>query len=131
MTSWFSTLQRPDSPNHWLVAPADFVAKPDAVAPEFALPAPQLREQFIAMLRDLPRVEIVAQSADFLHVVSTTAVFRFRDDVRVQFIALGPERSTLAIHSASRVGYSDFGTNRRRIEEWLARLQQAAQRREP
>ncbi len=120
---WFSTLKRPDSPNHWLVAPADFVHKPDTVAPEFVLPAQRLREQFIAMLRDTPRVEVVAQSADFLHAVSTTALFRYQDDVRVQFIALSPERSTLAIYSASRVGYSDLGTNRRRIEDWLLRLQ--------
>lgn len=128
MNTWFSTLQRPDSPNHWLVAPADFVVKPDAVAPVFALPAAKLRESFALMLRKLPRVTIAEESADGLHLVNTTAIFRYQDDIRVQFIALAPESSTLAIYSASRVGYWDLGTNRRRVEDWLARLQQSVQR---
>ena len=32
---FFQNLKRPASPNNWLVAPADFVVKPDAVAPIF------------------------------------------------------------------------------------------------
>jgi len=122
IAAWFSQLQRPDSPNHWLVAPADFAVKPDAVAPVYALPASQLREAFTALLRAQPRVAIAAEHGDGLHAVATTAVFRFEDDVRVQFIALSPAQSTLAIYSASRVGDWDLGANRRRIEDWLARL---------
>jgi uncharacterized protein (DUF1499 family) len=123
LAAWFAQLQRPASPNHWLAAPADFAVKPDVVAPVYALPAPRLREAFTAMLRGLPRVAIVAEHGDGLHAVATSAVFRFEDDVRVQFIALSPERSTLAMYSASRVGYWDLGANRRRVEDWLARLQ--------
>lgn len=120
---FFRTLQRPDSPNHWLVAPAGFAVKPDAVALVYALPAPRLREAFTAMLRAQPRVAIAAEHGDGLHAVATSAVFRFDDDIRVQFIALSAQQSTLAIYSASRVGYWDLGANRRRVEDWLARLQ--------
>ena len=62
---------------------------------------------------------------DGLHIVLTSAVFSFKDDVRVHVIALSPQQSTLALYSASRVGYWDLGTNRRRVEDWLARLQNA------
>jgi uncharacterized protein (DUF1499 family) len=123
MAAWFAQLPRPDSPNHWLVAPAGFAVKPDAVAPVYALPAPRLREAFTAMLRAQPRVAIAAEHGDGLHAVATSAVFRFDDDIRVQFIALSAQQSTLAIYSASRVGYWDLGANRRRVEDWLARLQ--------
>jgi uncharacterized protein (DUF1499 family) len=123
IADWFAQLQRPGSPNHWLAAPADFVVKPDAVAPVYALPVARLREAFVAMLRTQPRMAIVGGNGDGLHAVATTAVLRFDDDIRVQFIALSPAQSTLAIYSASRVGYWDLGANRRRVEDLLGRLQ--------
>jgi uncharacterized protein (DUF1499 family) len=122
MQAFFATLKRPDSPNHWLAAPAGFVVKPDAVAPVYGVSAATLREAFGAVLRQTPRAVVVAESADGLHVVVTTAVFGFKDDLRVQFIAVSPQQSTLALYSSSRAGYWDLGTNRRRVEDWLARL---------
>jgi uncharacterized protein (DUF1499 family) len=121
---YFATLKRPESPNHWMVAPAGFPGRPDAVAPEFPVPVTSLRNAFRTMLRQVPGADIVAETEDGLHVVSTTRLFRFRDDVRVQFIGIDAQRSTLALYSASRAGYWDFGTNRRRIGDWLARTAQ-------
>lgn len=120
--SFFKTLRRPDSPNHWLLAPADFVVKPDAVAPVFAMPAAALRTVFMAVVQQTRGANVVAETADGVHVVVATPVFGFRDDLRVQFIALSPQQSTLALYSASRTGYWDLGTNRRRIEDCMTRL---------
>lgn len=125
MENFFRGLQRPDSPNHWLVAPADIGAKPDAAAPVYAVPAGVLRAAFKVMLNQVPRTAIAAETADGLHVVATSAVFGFQDDIRVLFVALGPQQSTLALYSASRVGYWDLGANRRRIEDWLRRMADA------
>ena len=47
----------------------------------------------------------------------------FPDTIQVDFLSLGENRSTLAIYSRSKYGYSDLGTNRARIERWLSRLQ--------
>lgn len=122
MQAFFDTLKRPASPNHWLAAPAGFVVKPDAVTPVYGVPAARLREAFGVVLRQTPRTAVAAETADGLHAVVTTAVFGFKDDLRVQFIAVSPQQSTLALYSASRAGYWDLGTNRRRVEDWLARL---------
>ena len=46
LDNYFRTLKRPDTPNTWLVAPADFVIKPDAVAPVFPVPVSKLRAAF-------------------------------------------------------------------------------------
>lgn len=119
--AYFHKLQRPDSPNHWLAAPAGFSGNPDAPAPVFEVPVAVLREAFMTMLRQTPGVAVAEETATGLHAVATTRLFRFRDDIRVQFIAVGPQQSTLAVYSASRAGYWDFGTNRRRVEDWLAR----------
>lgn len=122
METFFRTLRRPDSPNHWLVAPADFAVRPDAVAPVFAAPAAAVQAALLTVISQTGGTVIHADMADGLHVVVTSAIFRFKDDVRVQFIPLSSQQSTLAIHSASRVGYWDLGANRRRVEDWLVRL---------
>lgn len=123
MESFFKRLRRPVSPNHWLAAPADYAVKPDAVAPVFALPAAALHAALKAVVQQTKGAEINAETVDGLHVVFTSAVFNFKDDVRIHIIALSPQQSTLALYSASRVGYWDLGANRRRVEDWLARLQ--------
>ena len=122
MDGFFRTLRRPDSPNHWLVAPAGFAVRPDAVAPVFAVPAAELLAALRAVIGRTAGAVIQTEMADGLHVVVTSAIFRFKDDVRVQVIALTPQQSTLAVYSASRVGYWDLGANHRRVEDWLVRL---------
>ena len=60
-----------------------------------------------------PRVEIVTSSDDYLHVVYTSSVMHYRDDV--EFLLLRG-KNEIAVRSASRVGYGDMGVNRKRIE---------------
>ena len=59
------------------------------------------------------RVELVEARERYLHAVFTTRMLRFRDDVEFLF---DPEARVIHFRSASRVGYRDFGTNRRRME---------------
>jgi len=125
LDNYFKTLKRPDTPNTWLVAPADFVIKPDAVAPVFPVPVSKLRAAFKTVVLGIEGAAIVAESADGMHVVATTRLLRFKDDVRALFIPLGDHKSTIALYSASRVGSWDLGTNRRRVERWIRQTQQA------
>ena len=60
-----------------------------------------------------PRVRVVAETPEYLHAEFRTAVFRFVDDV--EFLVDEKER-VIHVRSASRVGYSDLGANRRRLE---------------
>lgn len=123
LDTFFDTLKRPGSPNSWLVAPADFVIKPDAVAPEFPVPAAALLEAFKSVVLLSKRITLVAQSKRALHVVATTSLLRFEDDVWVLFIPIAENKATLALYSASRVGHWDLGMNRRRLTAWIERLQ--------
>jgi uncharacterized protein (DUF1499 family) len=66
-----------------------------------------------AALATLPRTRIVTETADYLHAECTSLVFRFVDDV--EFL-LDRERKVIHFRSASRVGHSDLGVNRRRME---------------
>lgn len=60
-----------------------------------------------------PRIHVVSADDRYLHVEFTTALLRFVDDVEFQ---LDPDGAVIHVRSASRVGHSDLGTNRKRIE---------------
>jgi uncharacterized protein (DUF1499 family) len=60
-----------------------------------------------------PRAKIVTQRPDYIHVEFTSAIFRFVDDVEFFF---DEENRVIHFRSASRVGYSDLGVNRKRME---------------
>jgi uncharacterized protein (DUF1499 family) len=61
------------------------------------------------------RMRIAEERKDqwYLRAEATSLVFRFIDDVEFQ---LDPAAKLLHVRSASRVGYSDLGVNRRRVE---------------
>lgn len=60
-----------------------------------------------------PRAAVVTSTDDYLHAEFRSWIFRFVDDV--EFLV---DRSARVIHfrSASRVGHSDWGVNRQRME---------------
>lgn len=64
-------------------------------------------------LKNDPSFTITSQQAEYLRAEARTRLFRFVDDVEFH---LRPEKGQIAMRSASRVGYWDFGTNRRRLE---------------
>jgi len=65
------------------------------------------------------RFTIKARGDGYLHAEARTAILRFVDDLEFQ---LRPAEGVIAVRSASRVGYSDLGTNRRRLEALRERL---------
>ena len=56
---------------------------------------------------------IEVQKADYARVEARARLLRFIDDVEFHF---RPEEGQIAMRSASLVGKSVFGTNRRRLE---------------
>lgn len=65
------------------------------------------------IVRTLPRTAIITDSGTYLHIEFTSAVFRFVDDV--EFLA-DDDAKVIHVRSASRIGRSDLGVNRKRIE---------------
>lgn len=66
------------------------------------------------------RMAITHENATRLHAEATTLVFRFIDDIDA---LLDADALLIHIRSASRVGHSDLGVNRRRIEKLRKQLQ--------
>jgi uncharacterized protein (DUF1499 family) len=65
------------------------------------------------VLKSWPRTKIITQTDNYMHVEFTTRIMRFVDDV--EFL-LAEDEKVIHVRSASRVGYSDLGTNRKRVE---------------
>jgi uncharacterized protein (DUF1499 family) len=65
------------------------------------------------VLSGMPRVRIVTATDTYLHAEFTSALFRFVDDVEFCFDG---STGTIQLRSASRVGSSDLGVNRKRVE---------------
>jgi uncharacterized protein (DUF1499 family) len=65
------------------------------------------------ILSGMPRARTVTTTETYLHYEFTSALFRFVDDVEFW---LDESARTIHLRSASRVGYSDLGVNRKRIE---------------
>lgn len=58
----------------------------------------------------------------FIAAVYRIPVFGFRDDVTARIVPSDNGKTLLFIRSASRVGHSDFGVNRRRVQRILKKL---------
>jgi uncharacterized protein (DUF1499 family) len=107
----------PDSPNC-----VSSYAKDEAhrTAP-FVLNAPA-EVAWSALLEEvngLHRSKVIQEGPNYLHVECTSALFRYVDDLELQ---LRPREMVIAVRSASRVGRSDLGVNRKRVEELRAAL---------
>jgi uncharacterized protein (DUF1499 family) len=75
--------------------------------------AEQSRSALLDVLRSMPRARVVEATDRYIHVEFTSAVLRFVDDVEFFFDDAAPR---IQVRSASRVGYSDLGVNRKRVE---------------
>jgi uncharacterized protein (DUF1499 family) len=84
------------------IEPLTFTDSPDAAL---------ARLKTVLLLQ--PRVQIVTATDTYLHVEFTTALMRYVDDV--EFL-VDAEKKLIHFRSASRLGYSDLGANRKRME---------------
>lgn len=67
-----------------------------------------------AVIEAMPRAKIVERGPHILRVEFRTLIFRFVDDA---VFVPDEDRKTIELRSASRLGRSDLGVNRRRLEE--------------
>jgi uncharacterized protein (DUF1499 family) len=102
----------PDSPN---CVSTQSKSKRHAMEP---LPYLQAREateeRILGILKGMKRTEIVEMTESYVHAKCRTALWGFVDDVE---FFLDDTARVVHFRSASRLGYYDFGMNRRRMKE--------------
>lgn len=90
-------------PTH-AIAPLRYGDAPDAA-----------RERLLKALAAMPENRIEYATPEYLHAVFVTRLLRFRDDVE---LLIGD--GEIQVRSLSRLGYSDLGVNRARVERLRA-----------
>lgn len=76
-------------------------------------------ERVAEVVETMPRSTIAERKGNYLRAEYQSGLFRFVDDV--EFLA-DEETNTLHFRSASRLGHSDLGANRARMEEFSRRF---------
>jgi len=104
---------------------ADCPGKPNCVSSQtgdedyFVAPITYQEEKAAAFTRlkkiieSLKRTAIVEETENYLRIECKSAIMGFVDDLEFYF----PEEKVIHLRSASRLGYSDFGVNRKRAEK--------------
>jgi len=102
----------PNSPN--CVSSQD-EKKSHKIAPlAYSCSKEKARKKLETLLKSMAGCEIKSKSDDYIHAIFKSRLFRFTDDVEFYF----PEKPGLIhVRSASRIGYYDFGVNRKRVEK--------------
>ena len=90
------------------------------VAPlELAIPAAEAWRLVRQVIEEQVRTRIVARTHNSFHAECRSRMFRFVDDLELRLRAA---EGLIAVRSASRLGYSDLGVNRKRVEALRAEL---------
>lgn len=112
----------PDSPN-CVSSQSD---RPEALVPPltFTGPADAVLSQLDAILARIPRARLITTRPDYRHYEFRTLLCRYVDDVE---LLLDRPQNQIHIRSASRLGYSDLGANRRRVD-FIRKLWQESSR---
>ena len=82
----------------------------------------EAKGRLLQILESEKRTKILAVDENYIRVEFTSALFRFVDDVEFYFPNKQDGERVIHIRSASRVGYSDLGVNRKRIEQIRSRF---------
>jgi len=88
----------------------------------FSSPPEKLIRDLKSILHKTEGARIITVEDHYIYAEFTSKVFRFVDDV--EFL-VDPKTQTLHFRSASRVGHSDLGINRKRIESLKTALTQS------
>ena len=71
-------------------------------------------EKIINIVNSMKRTKILKKTEDYLHVLFTTALLRFKDDVQFYF---DDNQKIIHFKSQSRLKGYDYNTNRKRMEK--------------
>jgi uncharacterized protein (DUF1499 family) len=78
----------------------------------------EARNRLVGILDKQAAARVTINETDYIHAEFRSQIFRFVDDVEFLF---SDEEKIIHVKSASRIGYSDLGANRKRVE-WIRRV---------
>ena len=77
----------------------------------------EAQRRLLKILASEQRTKILETRDDYIRAEFTSALFGFTDDVEFYFPETQSDELIIHVRSASRIGYSDLGVNRKRVEK--------------
>jgi uncharacterized protein (DUF1499 family) len=114
---------RPERTDRERVLELQRTAYPDLTSLQLPVPPQQAFELALKTAREMPTWEVLSEDAATgqIAAVSTSRVFKFKDDVVVR-VQEDPAGSRIDVRSRSRFGEGDFGVNAARVRSYLSAL---------
>lgn len=81
---------------------------------------PEVLKSIKSEILKLSRTKLVEETENSLHFVFTSMIFRYKDDV---WFYADQSNKKLQFKSASRIGYSDLGANKKRMNKLKSLLE--------
>ena len=75
------------------------------------------REKLVRVLKRMESMgyAVLVNEGDYVRATYTSGTMKYVDDL--EFVFSQSERGVIHVRSSSRIGYADFGANRRHVEE--------------
>ncbi len=105
-------LKMPNSPN--AVSSQTDIEDKKVEPLKFSGDLEETKAKIIDVINNYKGTKIIKNEKNYIHVVFTTGGMKFKDDVEFYF---DENSKIINFRSASRVGYSDMGLNRKRFNE--------------
>lgn len=82
----------------------------------------EAKNYILKILNELNQSKIIVVEDNYIRAEFISKIFRFVDDVEFYFYETKSSELIIHIRSASRVGFSDLGVNRKRIEQIRSKI---------
>ena len=83
--------------------------------------------KLIKLASSLPRTEILKNENNYWRGVCRSLIFRFPDDLEILLIPnnknIKNSQGIIQVRSSSRIGQSDLGVNKKRVEDLFSELE--------
>jgi uncharacterized protein (DUF1499 family) len=107
----------PGTPNCVSSQATDAEHKVDAIA--YFAPAAEVMEKLKSVVTNMERATVIEEGSNYLYAEFTSGLMGFVDDVEFY---IDDAAKVIHVRSASRLGQSDLGVNRKRVEEIRSKL---------
>lgn len=123
----FKTLKKTPKPNQYLLCPADYCTEtPDTISSTYEISASKLFTELLLLIEedDAKLNSLTTDGNELtLRFLSRAPILRFPDTTNIKVIAISETQSTFAIYAQAKIGQSDLGANRIRIDAMIEKLE--------
>lgn len=123
----FNTLKKTPKPNQYLLCPAGYCAEtPDTISSIYEISSSKLFAEILLLIEEDEELKLLAsdESARLLRFLSRAPILRFPDTTSIEVVEISDTQSTLAIYAQAKIGQSDLGANKTRVDAMLEKLEE-------